>query len=84
MVPAQVMMMSVNPVVWIVVIVLLIIVFGAAKLPDIARNVGKSAKVLREELAEPEATKPTPPVTPGSEGANKSTPEQLPPDDTSK
>lgn len=84
MVPAQVMMMSVNPIVWVVVIVLLIIVFGAAKLPDIARNVGKSAKVLREELAEPEATKPAPPVTPGSEGTNTSTPEQLPPDDTAK
>lgn len=84
MVPAQVMMMSVNPIVWVVVIVLLIIVFGAAKLPDIARNVGKSAKVLREELAEPEASKPAPPVTPGSEGTNTSTPEQLPPDDTAK
>lgn len=84
MVPAHVMMMSVNPIVWVVVIVLLIIVFGAAKLPDIARNVGKSAKVLREELAEPEAPKPAPPVTPGSEGTKTSTPEQLPPDDTAK
>ena len=50
MVPAHVMLFSVSPVVWITVIIVLVVVFGAAKLPDIARNVGKSAKVLKEEL----------------------------------
>ncbi|MDO4613050.1 MAG: twin-arginine translocase TatA/TatE family subunit [Actinomycetaceae bacterium] len=34
----------------IVLIVILIIVFGASKLPEIARNIGKSAKVLKSEL----------------------------------
>lgn len=50
MVPAQVILFSVNPVVWITVIIILVVVFGASKLPEIARNVGKSAKVLKEEL----------------------------------
>ena len=50
MVPAHVMLFSVSPVVWITVIIILVVVFGASKLPEIARNVGKSAKVLKEEL----------------------------------
>lgn len=50
MVPTHAVMLSVSPIVWITVIVILVVVFGAAKLPEIARNVGKSAKVLKEEL----------------------------------
>lgn len=50
MVPAHVMLFSVSPLVWITVIIILVVVFGASKLPEIARNVGKSAKVLKEEL----------------------------------
>lgn len=50
MTPALFIPMSVSPTVWVVVIVVLILVFGASKLPDIARNLGKSAKVLKEEL----------------------------------
>lgn len=50
MVPAHVMLFSVSPAVWITVIIILVVVFGASKLPEIARNVGKSAKVLKEEL----------------------------------
>lgn len=52
MVPAQSMVFSVSPVVWITVIIVLVVLFGASKLPDIARNVGKSAKVLKEELTD--------------------------------
>lgn len=52
MVPTHAVMISVSPVVWITVIIILVVVFGASKLPDIARNVGKSAKVLKEELNE--------------------------------
>lgn len=50
MVPSHAVMLSVSPIVWITVIIVLVVVFGAAKLPEIARNVGKSAKVLKEEL----------------------------------
>ena len=39
---------------WHIVVVLLviIIIFGAAKLPDIARSLGQSAKVLKKEMRE--------------------------------
>ena len=36
----------------LILILVLIIVFGASKLPDIARNIGKSAKVLKSELSD--------------------------------
>jgi sec-independent protein translocase protein TatA len=36
----------------IVLVIVLILVFGASKLPDIAQNIGKSAKVLKKEMKE--------------------------------
>ena len=36
----------------IVLLIILIIVFGASKLPEIAKNIGKSAKVLKKEMKE--------------------------------
>lgn len=51
------------------IILLAIVLFGAAKLPDIARNLGKSAKVMKEELKdlrsdddEPQQASPPPVV----------------------
>lgn len=37
---------------WVVIILVLIVVFGAAKLPQIAKSIGQSAKVLKKELKE--------------------------------
>lgn len=37
---------------WIVLIVVILIVFGAAKLPHIAKSIGQSAKVLKKEIKE--------------------------------
>lgn len=39
-----------RPIHWLVVLVVVILLFGAAKLPDLARNLGKSAKILKKEL----------------------------------
>lgn len=36
----------------IVLIIVLLIVFGASKLPDIAKNLGKSAKIMKKEMRE--------------------------------
>lgn len=36
----------------IVLIIVLIIIFGAAKLPDIAKSIGQSAKVFKKEMKE--------------------------------
>lgn len=43
---------------WIIVILVVIVIFGASKLPDIARNLGKSAKILKEEMRELKEDKP--------------------------
>ena len=45
----------------IVLIVVLLVVFGAAKLPDIARSLGQSAKVLKKEMRELQDDDATPP-----------------------
>ncbi|GMA32614.1 twin-arginine translocase TatA/TatE family subunit [Litorihabitans aurantiacus] len=41
-----------RPQLWhlLVLLAVVLLVFGAAKLPDIARNLGKSAKILKEEV----------------------------------
>ncbi|MDN5963856.1 MAG: twin-arginine translocase TatA/TatE family subunit, partial [Actinomyces sp.] len=36
----------------IVLIIILVIIFGAAKLPDLARSLGQSAKILKKEMHE--------------------------------
>ena len=37
---------------FIVLLVVLIVIFGAAKLPDIAKSIGQSAKVFKKEMKE--------------------------------
>ncbi|QOR72466.1 twin-arginine translocase TatA/TatE family subunit [Ruania alkalisoli] len=41
-----------NPVFWIAIIALVLLLFGASRLPDIAGNVGKSLKVFKKEIKE--------------------------------
>ncbi|MDY5403047.1 MAG: twin-arginine translocase TatA/TatE family subunit [Trueperella sp.] len=36
----------------IILVIVLLIIFGTAKLPDIARSLGQSAKVMKKELRE--------------------------------
>ncbi|MDO5048339.1 MAG: Sec-independent protein translocase subunit TatA [Actinomycetaceae bacterium] len=36
----------------IVLLIVLILVFGASKLPEIAKNIGQSAKVMKKEMRE--------------------------------
>ncbi|WP_350257712.1 Sec-independent protein translocase subunit TatA [Scrofimicrobium sp. R131] len=45
---------------WIIVILVVIIIFGAAKLPDIARSIGQSAKILKKEMRELQEEPPAP------------------------
>lgn len=37
---------------FVVLLVVLIVIFGAAKLPDIAKSIGQSAKVFKKEMKE--------------------------------
>lgn len=41
-----------RPVHFLVLIIVLLLLFGASKLPDLARSIGQSAKILRNELKE--------------------------------
>ncbi len=53
---------------WVIVIAVFVLLFGAKKLPDAARSLGKSMRIFKSEIKEmqsdskPEAT--APPVTP--------------------
>ena len=58
----------------IVLIVVLLIVFGSAKLPDIARSLGQSAKVMKKELRdlqEDDDPKQIPPSQAGQQNYNQ-------------
>ncbi|MCE3554079.1 Sec-independent protein translocase subunit TatA [Pseudonocardia sp. RS11V-5] len=41
---------SLSPVHWLIVIGVVVLLFGAKKLPDMARAVGQSARVLKGEM----------------------------------
>ena len=41
-----------RPIHWIIVLIVVLVLFGAQKLPDLARSIGKSAKILKEEMTD--------------------------------
>lgn len=43
---------AMRPMHWLMVLVVIVIVFGASRLPNIAKNVGQSAKILKKEMHE--------------------------------
>lgn len=43
---------ALKPLHWIVILVLLILLFGANKLPDVAASLGQSLKVFKKEVKE--------------------------------
>jgi sec-independent protein translocase protein TatA len=53
---------------WVIVIVVFVLLFGAKKLPDAARSLGKSMRIFKSEIKEMQAeSKPeaaAPPITP--------------------
>jgi sec-independent protein translocase protein TatA len=65
---------------WLIVIAVFVLLFGAKKLPDAARSLGKSMRIFKSEIKEMQSdSKPeTPPATPiASERAD--TPPPAPP-----
>jgi sec-independent protein translocase protein TatA len=54
----------------LIVIAVFVLLFGAKKLPDAARSLGKSMRIFKSEIKEmqadskPEAAAPPPPATP--------------------
>jgi sec-independent protein translocase protein TatA len=52
---------------WAVVIIVLVVLFGARRLPDAARSLGRSARILKSELRAHDDPPPdAPPVTPST------------------
>jgi sec-independent protein translocase protein TatA len=52
---------------WAIVIIVLVALFGARRLPDAARSIGRSARILKSELRAPDPESPPPapaPTTP--------------------
>jgi len=68
---------SLSPVHWLIVIVVLVVLFGAKRLPDASRSLGRSLRIFKSEMKDMSADgaqTPTPqPPTPGE------APPQLPP-----
>lgn len=52
---------------WAVVILVLVVLFGARRLPDAARSLGRSARILKSELRAHDDPPPNaPPATPST------------------
>jgi sec-independent protein translocase protein TatA len=64
---------------WAIVIIVLVVLFGARRLPDAARSLGRSARILKSELrANDEAPPDAPPATPRSAEPTISSPQSDP------
>jgi len=78
---------SLQPWHWVIVIAVFVLLFGAKKLPDAARSLGKSMRIFKSEIKEmqSDAKQDTPPATPiASERADSAAPpapETAPPPD---
>lgn len=56
-----------RPIHWIVVLVVVLVLFGAQKLPELAKSLGQSAKILKKEMNDlsedsPSSTQPSSPT----------------------
>ena len=75
---------SLSPVHWAIVIVVVLLLFGSRKLPDMARGLGQSMRILKAETrglqeddrAHTSATPDRPGTPPPSGPASPSTPER--------
>lgn len=45
---------ALSPMHWLIIIGVLVVLFGAKKLPDAARGLGQSMRIIRAELAAPQ------------------------------
>lgn len=51
---------------WLVILLIVLVLFGAARLPDLARSVGKSMRIFRAEVKRGEDEHPGPSDDPGA------------------
>lgn len=58
---------SLSPWHWVILLVVVVVLFGAKRLPDAARSLGKSLRIFKSEVHELQnenKSKPEPPATP--------------------
>jgi sec-independent protein translocase protein TatA len=71
----------------ILILVVIILLFGAKKLPDMARSLGKSARILKSEAKamkdDNKSAAPADPPAPGEQSASQRTIQAAPGDVTS-
>lgn len=52
---------------WLILLAIVLLLFGARRLPDLARSVGRSLKIFRSEVKDIRSDEPTaPPAEPGT------------------
>ena len=49
-----------RPIHWIIVLVVVLVLFGAQKLPELAKSIGQSAKILKKEMNDLSEETPSP------------------------
>ncbi|ALL75207.1 MULTISPECIES: Sec-independent protein translocase subunit TatA [unclassified Pseudonocardia] len=49
---------ALSPTHWLIVLAVLVLLFGAKKLPEMARSVGRSSRILKSEMRELRADEP--------------------------
>ena len=52
---------ALSPMHWLIIVGVLVLLFGAKRLPDAARSIGRSSRILKAELGDgrrPDATDP--------------------------
>lgn len=62
----------------IVLVIVILVVFGASKLPEIAKSIGQSAKILKKEMRELNDDGGTPGATGDANAAQNQVPYQNP------
>ncbi len=61
---------------WLIVIAVFVLLFGAKKLPDAARSLGKSMRIFKSEIKEMQSDSKQ--DTPSSDGAGRAAPSPTP------
>lgn len=58
---------SLSPWHWAILLIVVVVLFGAKRLPDAARSLGKSLRIFKSEVRELQnETKPDPPINPAA------------------
>ncbi|MCW2718228.1 Sec-independent protein translocase subunit TatA [Pseudonocardia sp.] len=62
---------ALSPTHWLIIVAVLVLLFGAKRLPDAARSLGRSARILKSEVKElhPDAPEEQAPAAPQASAA---------------